>query len=1007
MSFNDQFLEEIKLWFSEYLSTDDCKRHLETMKKEKQEVKELIEKLLSMDRKDLEFTDLVLYGLVPHSNTKRAKRVSLFPATMNIKWFLKKYNYTDEDWNVMANKIFDLCYGFYKTPEKLGTLIESFSGDEKYSRSFQTGTITPILYWLNDSFPIVNNRVRRTYKSVLRQLWTKDKLYSMLSAYLEDIEKLKQFSTILWIEEIKNNDYLDLFCYRYDEFVLPEKKSQKDTEAESEINQEIWEEIELQKFDIINFVKEINLESLHISSAHSLWDPERIKINAIISACDKAKWVLPKFQRYFDWTKERITGLIESIFKDYYVGSFLLWEKDEAELGIQPIFWVTKEDIRQTHIILDGQQRMTSLYYVIKAPGVPLKRMDKPIYFYINFYNFFMNGVERDIVEYHSMKFPLEETYTKLLFPMYELENFDKWLKWLSKFIMEQLSWDADGIVKRTEIRDIMNDKLGHIREWFEIPYITLPESMELYQVSDIFEQINTKGKPLNIFDLLIARLYKYDLELKELWDSVREQYPNINRYYIKWKMDKIPIYILQSMALAYDSSNSVKKQDILDIYKKIYQDSERDFEADREEMAEYMEMAIKRLENLKGWYWVKDEWEIPFEPMIPVLAALLRAVEWRNDKADCYRKIDTWYWSSVFTNAYSSSTDSQKTLDYKEATKWFDDDTFKPWFVTAIERSIDSLHLEEVKQTGNAKYRGVLSILALQWCMDFDTGQSLETARNNDKDHIFPVKWKFIITHWFETYKNSVLNMTWLSSTTNRSRQHKNPSIYVPNFIKEKYHWDENLFKELLETHLINHKAYNALIHDDFEKFINIRNENIVNRIRELVWIGRTSFSESIILPGKSLSNEMIFIHMLKNCNEYIYWIDKYFSEVWFEFLIRAMKNSDVKEIKIIVAIDHVNEGLKKVFKKFKEELQPLGVISEVRVIMDTKEKRSIHDRFIVSKYEAYNIPSTDIVKMWQLSEITKSENKEQLYQIFNEVWNNAKDLLKDWSIIEQKLWQ
>jgi uncharacterized protein with ParB-like and HNH nuclease domain len=60
-----------------------------------------------------------------------------------------------------------------------------------------------------------------------------------------------------------------------------------------------------------------------------------------------------------------------------------------------------------------------------------------------------------------------------------------------------------------------------HIREEFEIPYIILPTSMELSQVTDIFERINTMGKQLDAFDLLIARLSNYDIDLRQLWDEL------------------------------------------------------------------------------------------------------------------------------------------------------------------------------------------------------------------------------------------------------------------------------------------------------------------------------------------------------------------------------------------------------------------------------------------------------------------------------------------------------
>ena len=100
---------------------------------------------------------------------------------------------------------------------------------------------------------------------------------------------------------------------------------------------------------------------------HLLKSPERVKISRIIENVQKG-WQIPNFQRYFDWNKEYIRSFLESVFNDYYVGSFLMWEvADHLKLVVEPIKGVhTSHKVDQ--IILDGQQRMTALYYAIKTP---------------------------------------------------------------------------------------------------------------------------------------------------------------------------------------------------------------------------------------------------------------------------------------------------------------------------------------------------------------------------------------------------------------------------------------------------------------------------------------------------------------------------------------------------------------------------------------------------------------------------------------------------------------
>src|SRR3989338_1213731 len=126
-----EILEKFTIW----VNSTEAKQHLAYFEKEKKEVRDLMSRLSKMDRKSSEFTELVLYGLLPYNKTKFAKRISIFPAFLNVRLFFKKFNYGDEEWNTVANKIFDLALQFQKNPERFSELISDFIKD-KYSRRF-------------------------------------------------------------------------------------------------------------------------------------------------------------------------------------------------------------------------------------------------------------------------------------------------------------------------------------------------------------------------------------------------------------------------------------------------------------------------------------------------------------------------------------------------------------------------------------------------------------------------------------------------------------------------------------------------------------------------------------------------------------------------------------------------------------------------------------------------------------------------------------------------------
>jgi hypothetical protein len=83
--------------------------------------------------------------------------------------------------------------------------------------------------------------------------------------------------------------------------------------------------------------------------------------------------------------------------------------------------------------------------------------------------------------------------------------------------------------------------------------------------------------------------------------------------------------------------------------------------------MTKYTLEAISLLENTKHGFGVTVPEEIPFEPMIPVLTSLLKEIDdkFRDAQKKCVDKLRNWYWTSVFSVAYSSAVDSKETSDF------------------------------------------------------------------------------------------------------------------------------------------------------------------------------------------------------------------------------------------------------------------------------------------------------------------------------------------------------
>jgi uncharacterized protein with ParB-like and HNH nuclease domain len=97
---------------------------------------------------------------------------------------------------------------------------------------------------------------------------------------------------------------------------------------------------------------------------------------------------------------------------------------------------VKKNELDPSLIILDGQQRITSLYYAIKAPCFHLEGTKSPVYFYINFHSFFNPETKNEIIEILSRKLT-EESFRRMLFPFYQLDGFNKWTDDFEDFMLK------------------------------------------------------------------------------------------------------------------------------------------------------------------------------------------------------------------------------------------------------------------------------------------------------------------------------------------------------------------------------------------------------------------------------------------------------------------------------------------------------------------------------------------------------------------------------------------
>ena len=203
------FAEEFK---KKYLETDQGRKHIDAYEKEREDVKRRFEKIREKFNEGKDITDDVLYGLLPYlytrHNIEHNHRVSTWPAvTKDVKtWFEKAGWQRKENWPNVAKVIFNLIDGLVKTKDS--KYIEVFLKSE-YSKGFQAGMITPILYCLKIDFLVINSKTVDTVNFILEE----NVIDNRLENYFENIERIRTLLKSLEIPLLDSYDTFDAFCH--------------------------------------------------------------------------------------------------------------------------------------------------------------------------------------------------------------------------------------------------------------------------------------------------------------------------------------------------------------------------------------------------------------------------------------------------------------------------------------------------------------------------------------------------------------------------------------------------------------------------------------------------------------------------------------------------------------------------------------------------------------------------------------------------------------------------
>ncbi|MFQ5865929.1 MAG: hypothetical protein ACE5IW_11940, partial [bacterium] len=199
-----------------YLLEPQGQKHLSLYKKERGEVKrywEEIKKAREEGQEGKPITNLVLHKLLPYSNThhnrEKGYRISVAPAiTRDLKkWFENAGWQKPENWDSVANAIYELVYGLIEKDD--WNSLAAFEANQEVSRGIKAGFITPTFYFLNPNYRIINNKTIDTVNFLLEQR----AIDRDLTHYKEYLHIIDNSLNELGIPLFSDTDVFDSFCH--------------------------------------------------------------------------------------------------------------------------------------------------------------------------------------------------------------------------------------------------------------------------------------------------------------------------------------------------------------------------------------------------------------------------------------------------------------------------------------------------------------------------------------------------------------------------------------------------------------------------------------------------------------------------------------------------------------------------------------------------------------------------------------------------------------------------
>lgn len=509
-------------------------------------------------------------------------------------------------------------------------------------------------------------------------------------------------------------------------------------------------------------------------------------LNNFIVAVEEGRVKIPNFQRELVWSLEKSAELIDSMLKGIPIGTLILWYTQEELRCIRDIGRIklpppTKGE--KVNYILDGQQRITSLYAAFK--GEIIKQNGKAL-------------------DYRRIYIQLDEQIDEEELVITKIEDDTKQYISIHDLVEQDLKkWNKYDESYHDLLKEYRHRIVSYTLSIIEV------ENAPLDLATDIFTRINITGKPLNVFEIMTAKTYDstrdFDLALKtkELLNELNERgYGTIPN-----------IVVLQIVSAIL--CKEVSKKSILSL-KKI-------------EVIDVWDEATNAIRH--GVDFLKQIVKVPVSGLLPFPAILVPIAYFfyqskRKQPPVLIRQLEHLFWRVSITSHYSYASNTKIAQDIRIVERIIRNQKpeYNYNFIPTTQHLMDNGEFK----TSSSFIKSVLCLLCSKSPRRFDIDTAfvkldndfLKKANSKNYHHFFS-HGEFDKLYGFKNI-NHVCNIVLIDAGTNINIGKDRPSKYLEKFAKS------SDIQRVLRSHLIDYER-DGVQEDNYELFLKKRAGRIV----------------------------------------------------------------------------------------------------------------------------------------------------------------------------------